>query len=252
MIRRPQTYLDYNATAPVRPEVADAMADALNAVGNPSSVHQAGRTARGRVERAREQVAGLVGAAPKTVVFTSGGTEANNMALRGLAVERLIVSAVEHDSVREIACAWGGVVEILGVDANGQPDLNRLEKLLEAGAPALISVMLANNETGVIIPVAKIAALAHRYGSLVHTDAVQAAGKIPVDFRSLGVDLMTLSAHKLGGPQGAGALVVRDGLDIVPLIRGGGQELRRRSGTENGPGIRRLWRCRRDRVCQLG
>jgi cysteine desulfurase len=164
------------------------------------------------------------------VVFTSGGSEANTMALKGAGVERLIVSAVEHPSVLEAAKASGKPVEILAVDGNGLVDLAALEKMLK-GPRALVSVMLANNETGVIQPLAEIVGLAK--GHLVHTDAVHALGKIPANFGLLGVDLMTLSAHKLGGPVGAGALVVRDGLALEPLIHGGGQELRRRAGTEN-------------------
>jgi len=233
-----ETYLDYNATAPVRPAVIEAVRSALGSVGNPSSVHQAGRRARGRVEKARTEVADLVGASSKLVIFTSGGTEANNLALCGVKASRLVISAVEHDSVRGLADVWQGPVDILPVDRRGQPNLDELERLLsKSEGTALVSVMLVNNETGVIMPVGDIAAISHRHGALVHTDAVQAAGKIPIDFRALGADLMTLSAHKFGGPQGVGALVIRDKLALEPLIRGGGQELRRRSGTENVAGI---------------
>ncbi|RMF11107.1 MAG: cysteine desulfurase [Alphaproteobacteria bacterium] len=238
MARHLQTYLDYNATAPVYAAVVDAVAETFNTVGNPSSVHQAGRRARARVEAAREAVAALVGASPRNIVFTSGGTEANNMALCGLAIDRLIMTPVEHESVRQIADATGAAVEVMAVDRNGLPDLEDLDRRLAAGdGSTLVSAMLANNETGVILPVAQMARIARAHGALFHTDAIQAAGKISVDFDALGVDLMSLSAHKLGGPQGVGALVVRDNLDLRPLLRGGGQELRRRAGTENIPGI---------------
>jgi cysteine desulfurase len=198
--------------------------------GNASSVHGEGRAARKLLDDAREQVARAVGVIAPMVVFTSGGSEANNMALKGAGVERVIVSAVEHPSVLEAARASGRPREVLPVDPNGLADLEALERMLK-GPRALVSVMLANNETGVIQPLAEIVRLAQ--GHLVHTDAVQALGKIPVNFGLLGVDMMTLSAHKLGGPVGAGALVVRDGLALEPLIHGGGQELRRRAGTEN-------------------
>ena len=225
-----RTYLDHNATSALRAEAKDAMLAAMALPGNASSVHGEGRAARKLLDDAREQVARAVGVIPPMVVFTSGGSEANNMALKGAAVERLIVSAVEHPSVLEAAKAAGKPVEIIPVDGDGVIDLAALEKMLK-GPKALVSVMLANNETGVIQPVADVVRLAE--GHLVHTDAVQALGKIPVNFGLLGVDMMTLSAHKLGGPVGAGALVVRDGLALSPLIHGGGQELRRRAGTEN-------------------
>jgi cysteine desulfurase len=233
------TYLDYNATAPVRPDVAAAVAEALARTGNPSSVHKAGRAARAAVEKARVQVAALVGAKPSEVVFTSGGSEANMAALTRSGAARLLVSAVEHDSVTETAAGSGLPVETVPVDGDGVVDLAALETLL-ASAPrgtALVSLMLANNETGVIEPVAEAAALAHRHGALLHCDAVQAAGKIPFDFGELGADYLSLSAHKLGGPQGVGALVVREVCALAPLVRGGGQEQGRRSGTENVPGI---------------
>ena len=223
-------YLDHNATATLRPEARAAMLRAMDAGGNASSVHGEGRAARRLLDDAREQVARAVGVIAPMVVFTSGGSEANNMALKGVAVERVIVSAVEHPAVLEAAKASGRPVEVAPVDGNGVVDLAALEALLK-GPRALVSVMLANNETGVIQPVADVARLAD--GHLVHTDAVQALGKVPVNFGLLGVDMMTLSAHKLGGPPGAGALIVRDGLAVEPLVHGGGQELRRRAGTEN-------------------
>jgi cysteine desulfurase len=226
------SYLDYNATAPVKPAVIEAMAGALGRAGNPSSVHRAGREARRALERAREAVAALVGASPATVVFTSGGTEANNQAL-GSIRGPCLVSAVEHDSVLAAAPA----AERLPVDAVGRIDLERLSDRLAAVRPALVSVMLANNETGAVQPLAEVAELAHRHGALVHCDAVQAAGKLAIDLARLGIDLLTLSAHKLGGPQGVGALVMGDGIEPAALLRGGGQERRWRPGTENLPGI---------------
>jgi cysteine desulfurase len=166
------------------------------------------------------------------VVFTSGGSEANNLAIKGAAVERIIVSAVEHPSVLQAATASGKPVGIIPVDGNGVIDLGALEELLH-GPKALVSVMLANNETGVVQPVAEVARLAQQHGALVHSDAVQVLGKLPLNFGLLYVDFLTLSAHKSGGPVGVGALVVRDGVPVEPLIHGGGQELRRRAGTEN-------------------
>jgi cysteine desulfurase len=224
------TYLDYNATVPLRPAAAAAVAAALQVTGNPSSVHAFGRRARRLVEDARAQVAALVGARPEQVVFTGGGTEANNLALAGVGRRRRLVSAIEHDSVLNAAPG----AEVLPVARDGVVVLDALaERLAGSAAPALVSVMLANNETGVVQPVAEVAALAHRHGALVHCDAVQAAGKVAVDLAALGVDLMSVSAHKLGGPQGAGALIVADGIELAPLLRGGGQERGRRAGTEN-------------------
>jgi cysteine desulfurase len=231
----PVAYLDYNATAPVRPAAAAAVAAALEAAGNASSVHAPGRAARRRIEDARERVAALVGAAPANVVFTSGGTEANALALTGSDATRLLVSAVEHDSVLRNA---PGATPI-PVDRNGVVDLAALDRLLAEprGETCLVSLMLANNETGVIQPVAEAAAIARAHGARMHCDAVQAAGKIAVDIAVLGVDMLTLSAHKIGGPQGVGALVLRDGMTLAPLLKGGGQERGRRAGTENLPGI---------------
>ncbi len=235
---RTTAYLDYNATAPAPPAVLAAVAEALGQGGNPSSVHGAGRQARRLVEAARAEVAALVGASPGAVVFTSGGTEANNLALAGVGAARVVVSAIEHDSVRIPAAALGIDLDILRVTADGRVAVGELDGLLTGRAgPMLVSVMAANNETGVIQPVAEIVAIARRHGALVHCDAVQAAGKIPVDFTALGVDLMSLSGHKLGAPAGIGALLLRDGLTLRPGQRGGGQEMGRRAGTENLAGI---------------
>jgi cysteine desulfurase len=233
MIRR-ESYLDWNATAPLRPEAAAAVATALGRCGNPSSVHRWGRAARLMVEQAREAVAALVGADPEGVVFVSGGTEANHLALLGSGRERVLVSAVEHNSVLQAMPA----AERIAVDRDGIVDLADLDRQLAADPRlALVSVMLANNETGIIEPAAEIAAIAHRHGALFHCDAVQAAGKIPVDVGAIGADLISLSAHKLGGPPGIGALIIGGTADLWPMIRGGGQERGRRAGSENLPGI---------------
>ena len=233
MTRR-ESYLDWNATAPLRPEAAAAMTASLDACGNASSVHRWGRAARQRVESAREVVAALIGADPDGVVFVSGGTEANHLALLGSGRERVLVSAVEHGSVLQAVPD----AERIAVDASGIVDLARFEAQLAADPrPALVSVMLANNETGIIEPVGDIAAIAHRHGALFHCDAVQAAGKIPVAIAKISADLVSLSAHKLGGPPGIGTLVVAGGTQLAPAIRGGGQERGRRAGSENLPGI---------------
>lgn len=231
-------YLDHNATAPVRPLAAAAAAAALAAGGNPSSVHAVGRAARRIVDEAREAVAALLGASIESVVFTSGATEANASALAVEPHRRLLVAATEHVSVLDNAKASGRPVIALPVDRDGLVRLDALDEALRGDRrPALVSVMLANNETGVIQPIADIARLAHRAGALLHCDVVQAVGRVGVDMAALGIDLATLSAHKIGGPQGSGALVVAPGLAATPLIRGGAQEGRRRGGTENVPGI---------------
>lgn len=232
-----RTYLDHNATSPLRPVARAAMLAALDKGGNASSVHAEGRDARALIERARETIARELGVIAPMVVFTGGGSEANNLAIKGAPAERLIIGATEHPSVIEAARASGKPVEIAEVDGNGVIDLEQLASRLAGGPRALVSVMLANNETGTINPVADVVAIARGQGALVHCDAVQAFGKIPVNFGLLGVDLLSVSAHKIGGPQGAGALTIRDGLAMTPLVHGGGQELRRRGGTENVPAI---------------
>jgi cysteine desulfurase len=231
-----RTYLDHNATSPLRPSAKAAMLAAMELGGNASSIHFEGRTARKLMDDARDTIARALGVIAPMVVFTGGGSEANNTAIKGAGVERLLVSAVEHPSVIEAAKASGLSLELIPVDASGVVQRDALEEMLP-GPEALVSIMLANNETGVIQPVRELAEIARRHGALVHTDAVQALGKVPVNFGVLGVDLMTVTAHKLGGPVGVGALIVRDGLPLKPLIDGGGQERRRRAGTENVPAI---------------
>lgn len=229
-------YLDYNATTPLKPAVLEIMRDALGTVGNASSVHGFGREARSRIETAREQVAALAGTHPNQVIFTCGATESNNAVLKHFAGRRILVSAIEHPSVR--TCLPD--VELIPVTEDGIVDLGALEKMLKTGdAPALVSVMLVNNETGVIQPVAEIARMAkalHR-DIFVHTDAVQAAGRITIDFPALHVDYLSLSAHKTAGPQGTGALIVAPGAEPIIFMHGGGQERRQRAGTENIAGI---------------
>lgn len=236
-------YLDYNATAPVRPEARAAVLAALEAGGNPSSVHAVGRAARARLEAARGQVAALMGAPASTVVFTSGGTEANALAIESAVASgarRLIVSAVEHDAVIETARASGAAVEFWPVDAQGRVQLNwlsaRLERWDASEGAAFVALMLANNETGVIQPVAEAAEMVRAAGGWLHVDAVQAAGKIGFDSRALGADTLAVSAHKLGGPQGVGALTFGPRARLSRRIHGGGQERGWRAGTENLPG----------------
>ena len=228
------TYLDWNATAKLRSEAAMAISNALALGGNPSSVHRSGRAARELVERSRQQIAALAGALPDGVVFTSGGTEANHLALLGSGRERVLVSAVEHSSVLQAVPD----AEHIPVDGDGLVDPAALAALLAADPrPALVSVMLANNETGAIQPAAEIAAVAHASGALFHCDAVQAAGKIPLSLDEIGADFLTLSGHKIGGPTGIGTLVMAPGVEVTPLFRGGGQERNHRAGTENLAGI---------------
>lgn len=239
-------YFDYNATAPLRPEARAAMVDALGTVGNASSVHGEGRAARQRIEAARRQVAGLVGADPALVTFTSGGTEANTTVLAPNwrhgrdphIADFLLVGSTEHVSVLAGGRFPSDRVRTIPVDADGLINRDSLTRMLESlaaeAARPMVSVMLGNNETGVVQPIAEIAALAHQAGAIVHTDAVQAAGRMPIDIDALGVDVLTLSAHKIGGPLGAGAIVrAADALRFPPLLVGGGQEFLFRAGTEN-------------------
>lgn len=230
-------YLDYNATSPLLPSVKAAM-DPLHGMPlNPGSIHRAGREAKKLLEDARQTIARAVSAFPNEVLFTASGTEANCMVLRAFSAEYpLLVSAVEHASVGKTGAQLGA--GIIPVDSNGVVDLVALESQLKhLGKPALVSVMLANNENGVVQPIAEIARIVHAHGGLVHCDAVQALGKVTIDWGVLGVDMLTLCAHKCGGPVGAAALLIRNDLPIKPLIVGGGQELGRRAGTENIPAI---------------
>jgi cysteine desulfurase len=237
-------YLDHNATTPLDPAVFDAMQPFLRErFGNPSSTHRAGRLAHDAVELARAQVAALINARPEEVVFTSGGTEANNLALKGIAAVlragEIAVSAIEHASVLEPARALernGWRVREIGVDRAGRVTAETLDAALSPDT-RLVSIMGANNETGVIQDIATLAQRARARGAIVHSDAVQAAGRIPVDFAGSGVQLMTLSAHKIHGPKGVGALIVDRRVDIGPLLHGGGHEGGRRAGTENVAGI---------------
>jgi len=245
-------YLDHNATSPLRPDAKAAMLAALEAGGNPSSVHGAGRKARARVDTAREQVAALAGATPSEVVFTSGGTEAIWLALSGAVagareadarITRAFVSAIEHDAVRANAAALaervaGLRVETVPVTGEGIVDLDALKTSLREGkGRALVAVMAANNETGVIQPIEAVSNLAREAGALLLVDAVQAAGKIDLHGIAARADYMALSAHKLGGSQGTGALIVKERAPFAAQIQGGGQEKRRRAGTENVAGI---------------
>ena len=247
MTSRERAYFDWNATAPLREAAWEAWQQALAVPGNPSSIHAEGRAARRLVEEAREAVARLAGAARADVIFTASGTEANALALTP-AIEtatekrprdRLFISEIEHSSVRTGGRFAPKAVEELPVDADGRLDLAATGQALTRASRPLVSIMLANNETGVIQPAAEAAALVHAAGGLLHVDAVQAAGRIPCEMGALGADLLTLSAHKIGGPKGVGALIrASDDIHIAdPLIRGGGQERGLRAGTENVAGI---------------
>lgn len=234
-------YLDYNATTPTDPRVAEAMTPYLTGFyGNPSSGHRAGREARAAVERARTQVAVCLGCTADEIIFTSGGSESNNLALRGVVAARggghVVTSAVEHPAVLEVVIAMEmeGLIDltVVGVDNHGRVDEAEVMNALRPDT-VLVSLMLANNEVGSLQPVAEVAAMCRKRGVLVHTDAAQAVGKVPVDVDYLGVDLLTVAGHKLYAPKGIGALFVREGVEIQPLIRGAGHERRLRAGTEN-------------------
>jgi cysteine desulfurase len=233
-----RTYLDWNATAPLRPHARAAMVAALDVTGNPSSPHSEGRRARAIIEDAREKVARLVGAKPADVVFTSGATEANNAVLAG-GWEWILVGATEHDSVLAPARKSGARLLDIPVDARGVVRRERLCAALAdcVGLRALLSLQLANNETGVLHPLAECADLARQHRLAVHSDVVQGAGRVPIDIAALGVDYLSLSAHKIGGPKGSGALVLGQGARLPSLLTGGGQERAQRAGTENVVGI---------------
>ena len=245
-------YLDHAATTPMRPEAIAAMTEELAELGNPSSLHAAGRRARRVVEESREQIAEVFGARPSEVVFTSGGTEADNLAVKGLywarrgptTRRRVLTTSVEHhavlDSVKWLAQAQGAEAVWLGVDELGavRPEALRAAISAEPDRVAMISMMWANNEVGTIQPVRELAAVAHEYGIPFHTDAVQAAAQLPVNFAESGVDALTITGHKLGGPIGAGALILARGVQPVPVLHGGGQERDIRSGTLDTPAIR--------------
>lgn len=238
-----RTYLDYNATAPLRPEVRDAMVASLATYGNPSSVHAEGRAARALIEAARTKVAALAGCRPEEVIFTSGGSEANALALAAQPGDawHCHMSAVEHPSVLAGGRFYGESATRIPVTSDGVIDLDALASQLTkhhlGGWRPFVSLMAANNETGAIQPVAAAAEIVHAAGGLLHTDAVQVAGKLALNFTVLGADMVSLSAHKLGGPKGVGALILRQGVAVEPLIKGGGQERRHRAGTENVAGI---------------
>jgi cysteine desulfurase len=239
-------YADYNATTPLDLEVRAAMDEALGATfGNPSSMHQAGQAALRLVDRARSQVATFINAAADEIVFTSGGTEADNLAVLGAAAgapagrRGVVASAVEHKAVLDPCAHWqaqGNPVALLRVDSDGRVDTAALEAAVTKDV-ALVSVMLANNDIGTLEPLADVVTIAKARGALVHTDAVQAAGKVPIDVKALGVSLLSFSSHKIHGPKGAGALFVRNGVRLAPLVHGGRQERTLRPGTENVPAI---------------
>jgi cysteine desulfurase len=246
------TYLDHAATTPVLDEVVRAMAEAMRRTGNASSLHTSGRRSRRDVEESRERIAAAVGARPSEVVLTTGGTESDNLAVKGLywarrgadpGRRRVLVSAIEHHAVLDSA-AWlgaheGAEVELLGVDEVGRvrPDVLRTAIARDPGSVAMVSVMWANNEVGTVNPVRELAAVAHEFDIPLHTDAVQAVGVLPVDFAACGADALTLTGHKIGGPYGAGALLVRRELALTPLLHGGGQERDVRSGTLDTPSV---------------
>ncbi|SDK36439.1 MULTISPECIES: cysteine desulfurase family protein [Bradyrhizobium] len=255
-----RVYLDWNATTPLRPEAKQAMTAAWEFSGNPSSVHTEGRQARRLVEDARATIAAAVAARPQDVVFSSGGTEANALALTpglrrgtGQPVQRLLVSAIEHASVLTGGRFVTGAIGTIKVTGTGLVDLDHLRARLAGEPAALVSVMLANNETGAVQPVSEIADVVHEAGGLLHVDAIPALGKISIDIKRLKADLITLSAHKIGGPKGVGAVVLAEDVQgLEPLLRGGGQELGRRAGTENVAGIAAFGAATRAAMAALG
>ena len=240
-----QIYLDYSATTPPRPEVITAMQDVLTQQwGNPSSLHEWGQQAATLVERARMQVAGLINALAESIIFTSGGTEADNLAIMGVArahrtPQHIVISSVEHSAIAEpvrLLEQWGWEVTRLPVDSQGRVNPSDLEKAIQANT-VLVSVLYAQSEVGTLQPIEVLGQIARNYGVLFHTDAVQVAGRLPIDVQKLPVDLLSISSHKIYGPQGAGALYIRNGVELVPMMLGGGQELRLRSGTQAVPAI---------------
>lgn len=235
MTQKKRIYLDYNATCPIRPEVITAVTEAMTIIGNPSSIHQEGRQCKKLIEQARAHIASLVSCTPKQVIFTSGATETNNMLLKGYAPHRrILIGATEHPSIVD-----GGVeAEQIPVLENGILDLDALKAMLESDLrPTFVSIMMVNNETGVIQPIKEIGALLKNYDCIFYSDTAQATGRIPVHFPSMNVDFISLSSHKIGGPQGTGAIVMAKGTNPPTLLHGGGQERRQRAGTENVAGI---------------
>jgi cysteine desulfurase len=228
-------YLDYNATAPILLAVADLVFSIMQETGNASSIHFCGRRARAHIEKAREQLAGLISCDPNYVIFTSGASEANNMVLSSFENKNIWVSEIEHPSVLKATPD----TKKIPVEENGVLNLDALEKMLQSSKPDLISIMMVNNETGIIQPVEQAARLAKKVhpNVYIHTDAVQAAGRIKIDMGALQTDFLSLSAHKMGGPQGVGAIIAMPGTHPLPLIKGGGQEKSLRAGTENVAGI---------------
>lgn len=227
------TYLDHNATTPLRPNALAAMSVVLSEVGNPSSIHSFGRSARKHVEDARKKIADTLNVSSGQVFFNSGATEGNNTILKGFSGKRILISVTEHSSVIDA----GVKCDLILVHPSGLIDMDAFQKMVTDNPPALVSVMLVNNETGVIQPIAEISKIAKSVGALIHCDAVQAYGRIAFTRESLGVDFLTLSSHKIGGPQGVGALIVSAGTTLPKLLEGGGQERRSRAGTENTAGI---------------
>ena len=227
-------YLDHNATTTIRPQVISLMTEIMQNTGNASSTHAAGRKASSLVEHAREQIAKAVNTRPAQVIFTSCATESMNTILKTFKGQRILASAIEHAAILDCGQAE---LEIIPVTKDGIIDLDALDVMLAKAPTALVNIMMVNNETGVIQPVKEAAGIVHKHGSLLHVDAVQALGKIPVDFRDVGADYMSFSAHKLGGPQGVGCFVFAAQKPVRPLLLGGKQEKRQRAGTTNVAGV---------------